>query len=309
MQLLIVNFHYIRDTKPAWGIYPRTMGEVSEQIAVLGRHFEFVSQQSLVELQRTPASETKACLLTFDDGLKEQMEVFEILRTQGIPAMFFVNTGHFKSNDAYDVHKLHHIYSQLRPELISNYLDATHNMGSFPFPATAIKDEWRYDSPLIQKIKYFTNYGISNEQRRSMIDFFFKELAVDPKSFCTNFYMSKSDLKRLAKAEMLGSHTKNHLPLASLGDENALRELADSRRFLHSVTGTAPLFVSYPYGGATAVNARTGQLAQQAGYSFGVTMKRGLNQDEDLQRRPMLLMRVDTNDAPGGKLKSQEYLT
>ncbi|MEY4567326.1 MAG: hypothetical protein RL563_2449 [Pseudomonadota bacterium] len=309
MQLLIVNFHYTRDAKPEWGIYPRTIKEIRDQITELGTHFEFISQQTLETLQRRPSKGIKACLLTFDDGLKEQMAAFDCLRSEQIPAMFFVNTGHYQTREAYDVHKLHFIYSKMRPEDVASYLDATHDMQSFPFPSSELKDEWRYDSNLIQKIKYFTNYGITPEQRKEMIDHFFCALCVDPKSFCDDFYMSITDLKRIAEAGMLGSHTQNHLPLASLSDEAALRELVISREFLHSVTGTMPRFVSYPYGGVTAVKERTSHLAQQAGYTLGVTMKRGINSDKDIINRPLMLMRVDTNDAPGGKLKSVDYLT
>jgi hypothetical protein len=39
---------------------------------------------------------------------------------------------------------------------------------------------------------------------------------------------------------------------------------------------------------------------------YGLTMVRGINNDDDIRAR-MMLRRVDTNDAPGGKLNSTEF--
>ena len=50
MQILTVNYHYIRDIKPKTGIYPRTLAEFKSQIDELGRYYEFVSQEELIKI-------------------------------------------------------------------------------------------------------------------------------------------------------------------------------------------------------------------------------------------------------------------
>ena len=42
------------------------------------------------------------------------------------------------------------------------------------------------------------------------------------------------------------------------------------------------------------------------GFNFGLTMNRGINENKDFNH-PLMLKRVDTNDAPGGKFKSREF--
>jgi hypothetical protein len=47
-------------------------------------------------------------------------------------------------------------------------------------------------------------------------------------------------------------------------------------------------------------------ISKKIGFHFGLTMFRGINRVEDFEN-PLLLKRVDTNDAPGGKLQSKEF--
>lgn len=191
---------------------------------------------------------------------------------------------------------------------IYSYLESNEHISGFVFPVEKLKDEWRYDDLKTQKIKYFISHILTEQQRAKMIEHFFSQMGQDESLFCDNFYMSMVDLKGLAKLGMLGSHTRSHRPLAALNRSEALDELSSSRNFLTEVTGVVPQFVSYPYGGITAINEDVARMAKESGYRYGVTMNRGVNSSDDLVSTPLLLKRVDTNDAPGGKLNSKEYV-
>jgi hypothetical protein len=56
--------------------------------------------------------------------------------------------------------------------------------------------------------------------------------------------------------------------------------------------------ISYPYGSAAAVDRPVAEAAGRLGYRVGLTMERAYNRS---LLEPLLLARVDTNDAPGGK--------
>jgi hypothetical protein len=63
--------------------------------------------------------------------------------------------------------------------------------------------------------------------------------------------------------------------------------------------------ISYPYGSAAAVTPAVGAAAQSLGFAAGFTMERALNAT---LREPLLLARVDVNDAPGGKRELLELV-
>ena len=76
------------------------------------------------------------------------------------------------------------------------------------------------------------------------------------------------------------------------------RDLRRSREALEQLGGCGVPFVSYPYGGVSAVGSREARAAGGLGHRIGFTMERALNVSLD---EPLLLARIDTNDAPGGK--------
>ena len=66
---------------------------------------------------------------------------------------------------------------------------------------------------------------------------------------------------------------------------------------LREVTGVSPQAFSYPYGTAGTVDGRVAARLGEAGYRLAFTMRRAANHGLE---QPLLLARVDTNDAPGG---------
>ena len=97
---------------------------------------------------------------------------------------------------------------------------------------------------------------------------------------------------------MLGSHGHAHIPLAQ--SENSKNDILTSINFLEQLTQKPILSFSYPYGSTAAVNASTTEHFIDTNVVFALTMWRG-NNDLDKPFNPLLLNRVDTNDAPGGK--------
>lgn len=123
MRLLIINYHYFREKKPPSGIYPLTLKEFTDQIDELAKLYQFISQEQLVDWVRKDSyPEKNFCLLTFDDGLKEQVDIFELLVRKGIGGIFFVITNPIRYNIVVDVHKLHYIRSVMQDERLFEFL-------------------------------------------------------------------------------------------------------------------------------------------------------------------------------------------
>lgn len=73
------------------------------------------------------------------------------------------------------------------------------------------------------------------------------------------------------------SHTHTHPHLPELSEQQALRELCESRAALKELTGREARVICYPFADH---DARIENLARTAGYEAGVTIRRRLNDDE-----------------------------
>lgn len=307
MRLLIVNFHYIRDHKPRAGIYPLSTEEFRNQIDILGRLYRFISQQELIDMMASDSLLDEACcLVTFDDGFKEQWHALDILERLSIPAACFATTQPIIKGSTHDVHKMHHVYSKMECDELYAQLDDHFHIRDYKFDAALIRQEYRYDTPMKRKIKFFINFVLDEVERRSMVDYLFTQVEPNEAVFRQSLYMDKYDLAKLAAADMLGSHTNTHRPLSTLDADSLMDEISGSKQILEELTSFPIRSISYPFGGPAAVSPKVAEAASRAGMLYGLTMVRGINNDDDIRAR-MMLRRVDTNDAPGGKLNSAEF--
>ena len=150
------------------------------------------------------------------------------------------------------------------------------------------------------------NFILDSDRKDKLIDKLFRQIA-DENDFSKKLYMSTEDIKKLDSKGYLGTHGDLHLPLATLSDNDMKKDIEDSLEFLHNSCGVKKIrSISYPYGGPKAVSLKVAEISKSFGFDFGLTMFRGINEIKDFNS-PLLLKRVDTNDAPGGKLNSTEF--
>ena len=245
--------------------------------------------------------------MTFDDGLKEQMDVFDVLQRKGIPGVFYVSTDPIANHTVLDVHKLHYIRSLVSDQEMYDRLDGFSGISDYPFDMAPLRAQYRYDDDLARKVKFYMNFIMSREQRHDFISGLFLEMVGDESTFSKQLYMAPCDLKKLSDHGCLGSHGASHMPLKQMDIETAQLDIERSISYLRNEVGVDGHFsISYPYGGPDAVDESIGELCTHYELAYGLTMFRGLNEGQDFYN-PFLLKRVDTNDAPGGKLKSEAY--
>lgn len=309
MRLLIVNFHYFREETYASGIYPVSRAALNRQVDELAKYYEFISQEKLAEAISTKNYPDKDfCLITIDDGLKEQMAAFEFLKQKGIPSILYVPTDAIQNRKVLNVHKLHYVRTQMTDGDLFGLLDEKYNVSNVKFDMAALANQYRYDDDTARKVKYFLNFVLTEEQKEEATNFFFSRLVSSEADFANQLYMNEADLKTLADVGVLGSHGCAHIPLATKPFEVAKTDIQQSINYLESVTGKPVLSFSYPYGGKDAVNSNLTPAFDGTNVKFALTMWRGVNTAENLNN-PLFLHRVDTNDAPGGKNNSTEYIS
>jgi peptidoglycan/xylan/chitin deacetylase (PgdA/CDA1 family) len=304
--LLVVNFHYIRPEGeyPFPGIFPTPPEALGEQLDELGRDFEFISGGDLLEaLQDGRRLPDRACLITFDDGLREQYKTAApLLEARGVSAVFFVCTQPVSESLGLAVHKMHRLRATRSPEAFFQQAVAASERLGIELDLDRVDDEkaneqYLYDDLPTRRMKYLFNHILAFDDFRRLISAMF-EGEMDERTFCEEMYMDAAQIHDLATRHTVGSHSHFHGPLASLPGEELLESLRRSRLTLEGITGQGVRLVSYPYGGPSAVSREVAQAAQSAGFLAGFTMERSLNTSLS---EPHLLARVSTNDAPGGK--------
>ena len=303
--LLAVNYHYIRlDTHSAYpGIHPTTPDQLKNQLHELGRDFDFISLPTLRRLiQNQNMPEQDVCIITFDDGLREQYTLAApLLDDMKIPAAFFINTSPLIQAKVLLVHKIHWLRSVMKPAaFLEHCLQLLHAMGinyhTLHWDDAILRKQYLYDDDETRKIKYLLNHGIDQSTVSTMIDKLFSQ-NTEESSFCQKLYMDKMQIVDLAQRHSIGSHSHLHQPMTSLPPEKLDADLRQSKAHLTEITQQDIFAISYPYGGPTAISWAVAQAAQKANYDIGFTMERAVN---PTFQHPLLFSRLSTNDVWGG---------
>ena len=163
--LLAVGYHYVAEREPAEprAIFPVTTAALAAQVELLGQSFELVSRD---DLMAAAAGERelpeRACVLTFDDGLRCQVELaLPVLERVGAPAIFFVPGLPLAERRVLDVHKLH----ALRERLPDAELRA--RLPELPeVTAEEAQAHYRYDFPEAAELKFLLNIRLPAAARR-----------------------------------------------------------------------------------------------------------------------------------------------
>lgn len=279
MKLLAVNHHYVAEAAPAAprAIYPTTTADLERELEALGRSFEFVSRDDVLA-RRLPE---RACLITFDDGLRSQFELaLPVLERLGVPALFLVAALPLAEGRALRVHAIHRLRERLGDEALLARLPV-HELT--PEERTRAEAMYGYDTPTAAHLKYALNVLGAGEAVDELLDEDLSEL-----------YMTREQVRELEQRHAaVGAHSYSHRPLARLAPDELREDLRRNVEVLAEVTRSPPRAISYPYGSPDAVSPDVAAAARAAGFELGFTMERTVNESFD---EPLLLGRIDVND-------------
>jgi len=298
MSLLAVNHHYYREVSPPGGFYPINRARLLAEVGLLRKRRRPISQKELLDALADPGQMhdlSDTFILTFDDGLKEQMAALHALESIGIAALFFVPTAPLTERRVLDVHKLHLIRAARADADLVADLEKLFPKALSRMDMAAAARQYRYDNDVARRVKYLLNFLLDPNERRDWIDRVFKETVGREADVADTLYMDRDDIRSLAQFNMLGAHGHSHRPLATMDTEVMVQDVALSTEILADMGGQAVKGISFPYGGPTAVSDSVVEVCAASGLSFGFTMQRGCNQLLELQK-PMRLKRIDCND-------------
>ncbi|RMH22971.1 MAG: hypothetical protein D6696_01980, partial [Acidobacteria bacterium] len=176
--LIAINYHYVRERfdDPYPGIYGVTPAALRRQLELLGRAGTYVSAE---DVRRAAAGgrplPERALLVTFDDGLREQVELaWPVLQALGIPAIFFVNSRPLVDAVVSTAHQIHLLRAGLPPAELSALLaEVAAELGvavALDGAADDARRQYPYDEPAAAELKYALNVRLPLDQRRALVE-------------------------------------------------------------------------------------------------------------------------------------------
>ena len=118
LQLTVVMYHYVRDpgdlADHGSGIPGMSVHAFEAQLNELSKRHTFVTWQDVrMALQGEHALPNSACLLTFDDGVRDHyLNAFRVLRNHKLSGLFFI-LDRSKEHGLVLGHKIHFLLAQL----------------------------------------------------------------------------------------------------------------------------------------------------------------------------------------------------
>lgn len=209
-------------------------------------------------------------VVTFDDGYDDNHDVaFPILRELGMPATFFVSTGHIDSGLPYAFDWVAHAIMAGR-------------QGALALPLLGIEAELgasrsarrRLVALALDRLK-----ALGGEQQQQAIAAVASACGVGPpQPHPYSRPMRWEQVRAMHEAGMeIGSHGVHHRMLAKLEDAEIEAELAGSRDAIARETGRVPETLAYPVGGRDAYDERVVRIARALGYRSACSYLPGIN--------------------------------
>lgn len=299
--LSVCNFHYIRETfdskyQSIFGITPNSF---EKQLRALKNNGDFITPKEFIKsYHEILSSKDNLYLISFDDGLKEQIQLaFPILESLNLEAVFFANSINTELQKVSTVHKIHLLRSLISSEDLLKKINVSEQFKLSKIEFERAVATYRFDNKESAFLKYLLNFKLSYKEQETIISSLFMNY-FDENEVLDQLYMNKKDLIFLANKNCLGSHTHSHYPIGLLKKDEIKFELQNSKTYFERVTCSPIHLVSYPYGTPETSTDKVAEIAKEIGYKFGFTTTKGSN---DEHNNHLLLNRFDCNDLIGGK--------
>jgi peptidoglycan/xylan/chitin deacetylase (PgdA/CDA1 family) len=300
-RIVILTAHGVMDAQdgPPWvPLRPQlSRRRLDDCLRILSRHYRFVSLEEAVAMLAGRAPVRPYCLvLTFDDGYRNHLShALPILRRHGVPATFFLATGHIDHRRPFWFDRLDYALQHLPagahelpvgPRTIG--IDAS-DRAALRASYKRLRDEAkalpRHDTAMLREMETLAEVLEARSGRR-LADLFETE---DWTAIAT-----WDEIRAAGDDVSFGSHTVDHVRLSFVDAETMEDQLRRSKQTIEAETGRPCRYFCYPNG---SFDGRAAETTRACGYDAAVTTEEGTNRPgSDL----MTLRRVDL--APEGDL-------
>lgn len=295
--LSVVTYHHVAEDIPQYkydpGVADATPAQFRRQMELVAKYCTPIGIDDVVLALEGAPLPRNPILITFDDGYKSCHDTaLPILKSLGIPAVFFVATGFINDRTLYWWDRIALILSSAK--------QATATL-TYPIPLALDTANPRTMRTLTSIIK--DTHGLDLER-------FLGELARafgvewDPAletKHSNDLVMTWDDVRALAKAGMeVESHSRRHRVLQTLDPATLAEDLLGSKREIEAQIGKPVRAVAYPVGRKISHLPAVRHAVEAAGYKLGFTNMSGATRiwpgamGKLAKRDPFDLCRVST---------------
>ena len=262
----------------------------------LKQHFRIVRFEENWQGLKEPA-----VAITFDDGYADNvLEALPILEKVGVPATFFVSTGHIGTSKEF-------WWDGLKNILLRD--------GEFPSSFTL--DDTRYGrtwttNTLQQRTVLYTALNahikrIPPDRREVWLDQLKQWAGSVVLDRNVHRSMTQEEIRIVAASPWatIGAHTVSHSALSALNEEQQRMEILTSKQVLEDVTGTEITTFSYPFGRKKDYDRTSLRLCREAGFKKAASNFPGqVHSWTDVFQLPRHLVRNWDQDTFAAEMKS-----
>jgi peptidoglycan/xylan/chitin deacetylase (PgdA/CDA1 family) len=284
--VLVLNYHRVGDgngTVFDRGLWSSAGDAFVDQVRFCKAHFDVIAPDDLPHV--LARARGRHVLFTFDDGYRDNYEVaFPILRSERVPATFFVATGFIDSPRV-------PWWDEIAWMVRTSPKDAADLPRWFRAPV-------RFDKPDCEgaiRTLLRTYKAIRGEATGAYLD----DIADTTQSgrydqqAGADWWMTWDMLREMRAGGMtIGGHTVNHPVLSQLLREVQLEEIETCSRRLAAELGQPMRYFSYPVGGSRAFDAVTRECLKEVGVWYAFSYYAGYRRfhdwdDYDIRRVPV----------------------
>ncbi|MCW5580231.1 MAG: polysaccharide deacetylase family protein [Luteimonas sp.] len=273
--LRVLAYHRVREMDDGFRFDPMLVsatpaGFDAQMQHVRDRFHPVTCRDVVASLDGGAALPRDAVLVTFDDGYDDNHRIaFPILRRHGVPATFFVATGHIDSGLPYAYDWLAHLLLTASAERVC--MPGAGIELALP-PSLDARRELVGD--VLDRLKYLDDAGQQAAISALEHDWNLPRTTGHPD--CRP--MTWDQLREMRDAGMeIGGHGVHHRMLAKLPDDALAAEVAECQARLTAELGSPAIALSYPVGGPDAYDARVVHAARDNGFRLGFSYVSGTN--------------------------------
>lgn len=261
LDLTVMMYHYIRDpgdeAEAGSGILGMPVDMFERQLDVLGKQHALVSWREVqMALQGESTLPDSACLLTFDDGVRDHyIHAFRILRDRSLSGLFFILD---RSDDVGLAlgHKIHFLLAKVGVDALQELILAQLNSaGRERFAQAEAKYQVRYSRDSLDGrmnlLKAVLQRELSIEIDPLLSDLFERYIGSE-KELARSFYLNEQQIQEMASGGMhVGGHSRSHPWFDWIEAEARRGEIRASANWIRQFE-PGPWAFAYPYGGLSA---------------------------------------------------------
>lgn len=290
--LRVLAYHRVREIGPGFAFDPGLISAspahfYSQMQHVRDRFHPVSCCEVAAAIDGGPALPRDAVLVTFDDGYDDNHGVaYPILRELGVPATFFVATGHIDSGLPYAYDWLAHLVLTMDGE----HLRLPGLGVDLPLPP-GMAARRALVGALLDRLKHLDDAG-----QRAVIEDLERACGrprTQPHPDCRP--MTWDQLREMRAGGMeIGGHGVHHRMLAKLPDAMLRFEMSECQARLTAELGAPAIAISYPVGGPDAYDARVMDAARAQGFRIGFSYVNGVSMPRADNRYRLLRTAVET---------------